>query len=70
MACMIPGEGPNDTGSSAEETVYHLLRRGLPDDFTVVHSLPWLSSGIKAIDSTCAPTGEVDFLVIHEDLGV
>lgn len=70
MARMIPVDGTLHTESKAEERVYQLLRRSLPDDFTVIHSLPWLSVGVKAIDSKYPPTGEIDFLVIHEDLGV
>ena len=67
---MIPGNGPQDTSSSGEKKIYDLLKRGLPDDFTIIHSLPWIASAIKEIDPKCAPTGEIDFLIIHESLGI
>ncbi|MCF7202520.1 nuclease-related domain-containing DEAD/DEAH box helicase [Pseudomonas oligotrophica] len=70
MAKMIPSQGAIDTNSFGESTVFSLLRDGLPEEYTVIHSLPWLCSAIKKIDSSFAPTGEIDFLIIHEDLGV
>jgi len=70
MARMIPVAGPQDTNSRGEKKVYDLLKQGLSDDFTVIHSLPWLARGVKEIDPNYAPTGEIDFLVIHESLGL
>lgn len=70
MARMIPVNRPQDTNSPGEKRVYDLLREGLSDDFTVIHSLPWLARGVKEIDPNYAPTGEIDFLVIHESLGL
>ncbi len=70
MAKMIPSQGAIDTNSFGERTVFSLLRDGLPEEYTVIHSLPWLCSAIKKIDSSFAPTGEIDFLIIHESLGV
>ncbi len=70
MARMIPTTGPQDTNSRGEKKIYDLLKQGLSDEFTVIHSLPWLARGIKEIDSKYAPTGEIDFLIIHESLGL
>lgn len=70
MARMIPATGPQDTNSRGEKKIYDLLKQGLSDDFTVIHSLPWLARGVKEIDPNYAPTGEIDFLVIHESLGL
>jgi len=70
MARMIPTTGPQDTNSRGEREIYYLLKQGLSDDFTVIHSLPWLARGVKEIDPNYAPTGEIDFLIIHESLGL
>ncbi|WP_159876093.1 DNA/RNA helicase domain-containing protein [Aquitalea denitrificans] len=70
MAVMIPALQPQETESPGEPTVYSLLEKGLSSEFTVIHSLPWLCSKIRNIDKKFAPTGEIDFLVIHPDLGV
>ena len=69
MAKMIPPFGPKETGSAGEKTVYSILANGLPDEFTVIHSLPWLSAAVRQNDAGTAPTGEIDFLVLHPDLG-
>lgn len=47
MAKMIPAFGPIDNNSHGEKTVYTLLKEGLSDDFTVIHSLPWLSAATR-----------------------
>ena len=70
MARMIPATGPQDTNSRGEKKIYDLLKQGLSDDFTVIHSLPWLARGVKEIDPDYPPTGEIDFLIIHESLGL
>lgn len=70
MATMIPAFKPQDAESPGEKLIYRLLRDNLPDDITIIHSLPWLCSAVKQIDSTYAPTGEIDFLLIHPELGV
>ena len=67
---MIPADGPQETESKAEERLYYRLKRTLGDDFTVIHSLPWLAACAREINNDAAPTGEIDFLVIHADLGV
>lgn len=70
LAIMIPADGPQDTESTAEVSVYYLLKRGLSDDFTVIHSLPWLAAAATEISGNSAPTGEIDFLVLHARLGI
>lgn len=67
---MIPADGPQETESKAEERLYYRLKRSLSDDFTVIHSLPWLANRAREINSNTAPTGEIDFLVVHAELGV
>lgn len=70
MAKMIPAFGPQETGSQGERTVYSILSATLTDEFTVIHSLPWLSAAVRTIDPALAPTGEVDFIVLHPELGL
>lgn len=70
MAQMIPSVGPAETDSAAERRIYHLLKKGLSNDFVVIHSLPWLCSSVRAIDRDYPPTGEIDFLIVHEALGI
>ncbi|EKT4206877.1 AAA family ATPase [Salmonella enterica] len=70
MAKMIPSFGPQFTESYGEVVLYRLIQSQLSDDFTVIHSLPWLCSAVKEIDPHFAPTGEIDFLIIHKELGV
>ncbi|SEI89436.1 nuclease-related domain-containing DEAD/DEAH box helicase [Frateuria terrea] len=67
---MIPNCGPAPKASHAEQEVYHLIRKQLDDDFTVIHSLPWLSAAVREISGVKAVTGEIDFLVVHAALGV
>lgn len=69
MARMIPSGGPQDNDSFAEGLIYGLLKAQLDDRFTVIHSLPWLCSKAKEIDDSYAPTGEIDFLILHPELG-
>jgi len=70
MARMIPATGPQNTDSRGEKKIYALLKQGLSDDFTVIHSLPWLASEVRKNYPKYAPTGEIDFLIIHESLGL
>ena len=70
MAKMMPSGGPNITTSpKAEPDVYWRLAK-LSDDFVVIHSLPWLCSAVKTLDPKYAPTGELDFVVLHPKLGI
>ncbi|HEH9403019.1 TPA: NERD domain-containing protein [Aeromonas bestiarum] len=70
MARMIPEHGPHDTNSRGELHLYSILKLNLPDDYTVIHSLPWLCSAVKELDQNAKPTGEIDFLIIHPENGV
>jgi Nuclease-related domain len=71
MARIFPNDSPQDTGSrSAEPIVYRRLKEQLSDEFVVIHSLPWLASVAKEIDGRSVPTGEIDFLVLHQKLGI
>jgi hypothetical protein len=67
---MIPEHGPHDTDSYGERNLYWILKTGLPDDYTVIHSLPWLCAAVKKLDAKAKPTGEIDFLIIHPENGV
>lgn len=69
MAKMIPSLEPRKTQSQAELKLYQLLRDGLSEDFTVIHSLPWLCKAAKEININGAPTGEIDFIILHPKLG-
>jgi len=71
MARMFPKVGPQNTGSTrAEPDIYWRLSEQLSDEFIVIHSLPWLASAAKEIDGRPVPTGEIDFLVLHQELGI
>lgn len=71
MAKMISPFGPVANQSLiAEPIVYSALAQQLPDDFTVIHSLSWLSRAAREADGRPAPTGELDFLLFHPSLGV
>lgn len=70
MAKMIPTFGPLATGSHGETVLFELIKEQLSDEFTVIHSLPWLCAAVKDISESFAPTGEIDFLVIHPELGL
>jgi len=71
MAVMIPDIGPviNDS-TSAEPDIYWRLARQLGDEFIVIHSLPWVSTVAREIDGRAVPTGELDFLILHPELGI
>lgn len=70
MAKMIPAFGPLATESYGETVLFEVIKGQLSDEFTVIHSLPWLCAAVKEISESFAPTGEIDFLIIHRDLGV
>ena len=60
MARIFPQITPQNTGSNqAEPDIYWRLKKQLPDDFVVIHSLPWLASVAKEIDGRSVPTGEI-----------
>ncbi|WP_462163622.1 nuclease-related domain-containing DEAD/DEAH box helicase [Pseudoalteromonas xiamenensis] len=71
MAKMYPDFGPKSNDSPvAEPALYRLLREGLSDEYSVIHSIPWLSSALVEIYNDPSGVGEVDFLVIHPTHGV
>ena len=71
MAIMHPPHGPKYNDSHvAEPIVYRLLKEQLDDDFQIIHSIPWLSSFIHELHNNKSPIGEIDFLILHPDLGV
>ncbi len=70
MARMIPDNGPRGTESKGERDLYSILKAELPDDYVVIHSLPWLSSAVRKVDPRAKPTGEIDFLIIHPEKGL
>ena len=71
MAKMIPDFGPAETDSYREPLVYNQLKAQLPNDFTVIHSLPWLAAATQQLSGERKPpTGEIDFLILHPQLGV
>lgn len=70
MARMIPEHGPHHTESYGERQLYSILKSELPDEYTVIHSLPWLCSAVSKLDKRAKPTGEIDFLIIHPENGV
>ena len=71
MAIMYPKGGPVSNASyMAEPTVYYVLARQLSDEFVVIHSIPWLAQVAKEVDCRNVPTGEIDFLILHQTLGI
>ncbi|ATC81733.1 nuclease-related domain-containing DEAD/DEAH box helicase [Pseudoalteromonas agarivorans] len=71
MAKMYPDFGPKSNNSFyAEPKLYQSLKTGLSDEYTVIHSIPWLSSALVEIYDDPSGIGEVDFLVIHPEKGM
>ncbi|WP_158593098.1 nuclease-related domain-containing DEAD/DEAH box helicase [Pseudomonas sp. 91RF] len=71
MAIMHPPHGPKFNDSHvAEPIVYRLLEEQLNDDFQIIHSIPWLSSFVDELQNNKSPVGEIDFLILHPDLGI
>lgn len=60
MARMVPPAYPTDTVSVAERKLFAALEDALDDEFTVIHSLPWLDDTRRALQE-----GECDFVVMH-----
>ena len=65
MARMIPPQYPTDTVSVAERRLFTAFEDGLDDNWTVVHSLPWLDDTARRLRE-----GECDFLVLHPEHGM
>lgn len=67
---MIPPSGAVQNKSIyAEPAVYGALSQ-LDDNFIVIHSLPWICVAVKSINPTYAPSGEIDFIVLHPEYGI
>ena len=63
MATMVPELPPIErAGPHSENDFWRALRDELPDEFYVVYGLPFLTGD--------AVQGEVDFLVLHRELGM
>jgi len=67
MARMIPDVDPTEIEHTSEELVYRALRDQLPNDFTVLHSYPWLRPWRG--ENTLLE-GEADFIVLHPKYGL
>ena len=65
MARMIPSTCPTDTPSGAERTLFSALAEQLDDQWTVIHSLPWLDDTRRRLQQ-----GECDFLLVHPQHGM
>jgi hypothetical protein len=57
---VVPAPGP---GRRAERALYEALRTGLSDEFFVYH-------GLNYLERRRAEEGEVDFLLVHRELGI
>ena len=66
MARMCPDVPPSDLEHSSEEPVYLALRDQLGNDYTVLHSYPWL----RPWRDEALLEGEADFVVIHPQRGI
>jgi hypothetical protein len=66
---MIPDVSPEAIVYGSERDVYVALRDQLPNNYTVIHSLPWLR---PLRDDPAAPLveGEADFIILHPDFGM
>ena len=67
MARMLPEVDATEIEHESESVVYEVLRDGLPDSFTVVHSYPWLRPW-RGRDALLE--GEADFVVLNPRLGL
>ena len=67
MARIVPDVDPASLEHSSEEPVFRALKEGLSNDFTVIHSYPWLRPwrGEGPLHE-----GEADFIVVHPRLGL
>lgn len=67
MARMIPSVDGSTIMHGSEAQVYEALKDQLSDDFTVIHSYPWLRPW-REQDSLAE--GETDFVILHRQHGV
>lgn len=64
---MIPSVEATELEHSSEAHVYEALKDQLSDDFTVIHSYPWLRPW-REQDSLAE--GETDFVILHRQYGI
>ena len=67
MARMIPSVDPGRLEHGSEVPVYVALRDQLPNEFTVLHSFPWLRPWR---DERALAEGETDFVILHRFHGL
>jgi len=65
MPTIIPTRRPDNIRSMAECRLFTALQEGLSDEWTVVHSLPWIEDEGGHISE-----GECDFLLLHPRHGM
>ncbi len=66
MARMYPDVPPSELEHESEEPVYVALRDQLGDDYSVLHSYPWL----RPWRGDALLEGEADFVVVHPRRGI
>lgn len=64
---MIPSVEATELEHSSEALVYEALKNQLSDDFTVIHSYPWLR---RWRDQESLVEGETDFVISHRRYGI
>lgn len=67
MARMIPSVDASAIAHTSEIHVYEALKHQLSDDFTVIHSYPWLRPWRE---QNWLAEGETDFVILHRQYGV
>jgi hypothetical protein len=67
MARIYPDRPLGTTASNAERKVFYALKELLPDDYTVLHSVPVY---LKEEPTSKMQNGELDFLILHPDKGM
>ncbi|MEJ7838869.1 MAG: ATP-binding domain-containing protein [Thermomicrobiales bacterium] len=66
MAVMIPPQLDRTVESGAEHLLYDAFQSGLSEKFTVIHQVGFLLRTSSKGDRT----GEIDFVIIHPELGI
>jgi hypothetical protein len=69
MALFIPPIDPATMEYGSEADVARALLKGLPTNYIVMHSLPWVNPARDDIDAP-AREGEADFLILHRQSGL
>ena len=65
MARILQGSGAEDTQSPAEQDMLSYFEQ-LPDEYTVIHSVKWITHNVREHGSV----GEADFVLAHPEHGV